>query len=166
MISQEANKAEMEAKRPEESRIILSQVMGPSLANSLGNIHGGVVMKLCDEAGGLAATRHAGRPAVTVNVDTMRFLSPVHVGDLLNINAVVTWVGRTSIETKIHVQAENVRTGAITHTNTAFFVFVALDDNGRPAEVPPLKCETVEEKAAFERAKKRRNLRLKLAAEE
>lgn len=146
------------------AQITLTQLMGPMEANNLGNVHGGVVMKLCDEAGGMAAARHAGRPAVTVAVDSMRFLSPVHVGDLLTIHAQVTWVGRTSIETRVKVTAENVLSGRVTHTNQAYFVYVALDDEGRPTPVPPLILESDAEKEAFRRASLRRELRLKMSA--
>ncbi len=145
------------------AQITLTQLMGPTEANLLGNVHGGVLMKLCDEAGGMAAARHAGRPAVTVAVDSMRFHSPVHVGDLVTIHAQVTWVGRTSIETRVRVTAENVLSGLVTHTNTAYIVYVALDGSGRPTPVPRLICETEDERGAFERAEARRALRLKLA---
>ena len=150
----------MEGKRPFESQITLSQLMGPTDANTLGNVHGGYIMKLCDEAGGMAATKHARRPAVTVTVDSMNFHSPVHIGNLMTVRAEVTWVGRTSMETRVVVTAENVITGAVTHTNTAYFVYVALDENGRPVPAPPLILETDEEKARFERAAQRQTRRL------
>jgi uncharacterized protein (TIGR00369 family) len=150
----------MEGKRPFESQITLSQLMGPTDANTLGNVHGGFIMKLCDEAGGMAATKHARRPAVTVTVDSMNFHSPVHIGNLMTVRAEVTWVGRTSMETRVVVTAENVITGAVTHTNTAYFVYVALDENGRPVPAPPLILETDEEKARFERAAQRQTRRL------
>ena len=124
----------MESKTVSQSRITLAQVMGPTDANTLGNVHGGIIMKICDEAGGMAAVRHAGVPAVTVTVDSMRFLSPVHIGNIMFVDACVTWVGRTSIETRVTVRAENVRTGDVTHTNTAYFVYVALGKDGRPVE--------------------------------
>lgn len=142
----------------------LAQVMGPADANSLGNVHGGVLMKRCDEAGGMACVRFSSRPVVTVAVDSMAFHSPVHVGDLVTFEAVVTWVGRTSIETRVKVSAEKVATGELTHTNTAYFVYVALGEDGRPTPVPPLICETDEEKEAYKRAEARRELRLQLAA--
>ena len=135
-------------------------------ANVFGNVHGGVIMKLCDEAGGMAAMRHAGQAAVTVTVDSMTFLSPVHMGNLMTLYAKVTWVGRSSIETKVKVTAENVVTGEVTHTNSAYFVYVALGENGRPTAVPPLICETEEEKEEYARAVKRREIRLALAAHE
>lgn len=151
-------------KSAAQSKLSLTQVMGPTDANSLGNVHGGVLMKLCDEAGGMAAIRYAGRPAVTVAVDSMAFHSPVHVGDLVTFEAVVTWVGRTSIETRVTVTAEQVITGQITHTNTAYYVYVALGNDGRPTPVPPIICETEAEKAAYARAEARRQLRLQMAA--
>lgn len=150
----------MEGKRTRESQVTLTQLMGPADANILGNVHGGILMKLCDEAGGMSATKHARRPAVTVTVDSMTFHSPVHIGDLITVQAMVTWVGRTSMETRVVVSAENVITGSVTHTNTAYFVYVALDEKGKPIAVPPLVCETEEEQARFERAAKRQAYRL------
>lgn len=138
----------------------LTQVMGPTHANTLGNVHGGLLMKLCDEAGGMAAAKHARRPSVTVAVDSMGFHSPVQIGNLLTVKAEVTWVGRTSMETRVVVTAENVISGETTHTNTAYFVYVALDENGRPVPVPPLICETEEEKTRFEQAAARQAYRL------
>ncbi len=150
----------MEGRAVRESRVTLTQVMGVTQANTLGNVHGGLIMKLCDEAGGMAAIKHARHPAVTVTVDSMSFLSPVHIGNLVTVTAEVTWVGRTSIETRVVVTAENVLTGEVTHTNTAYFVYVALGEDGRPTEVPPLICETEEEQARCRLAEERRQARL------
>lgn len=150
----------MDGKRPEESRVVLTQLMGPADANLLGNVHGGVLMKLCDEAGGMAATKHARRPAVTVVVDSMAFHSPVQVGNLVTVSADITWVGRSSMETRVVVTAEDVMSGEVTHTNTAYFVYVALDEKGKPTPVPKLICETVEEQERFTRAEERQNYRL------
>jgi uncharacterized protein (TIGR00369 family) len=147
-------------KRPSESRITLTLAMGPEHANLHGNVHGGVIMKLCDEAGGMTSAKHARRPVVTVAVDSMRFLSPVHIGNLLTVSAEVSWVGRTSLETRVVVTAEDVMTGQVCHTNTAYFVYVALGEDGRPTPIPPLICETEEEKARFERATQRQAYRL------
>ena len=152
--------SKLAGKRPFESQITLTQLMGPTNANTLGNVHGGLIMKLCDEAGGMAATKHARHPAVTVTVDSMNFHSPVHIGNLMTVRAEVTWVGRTSMETRVVVTAENVITGEVTHTNTAYFVYVALDENGRPVPVPSLILDTKEEQARFERAAQRQALRL------
>lgn len=150
----------MTAKASHESQITLTQVMGPDSANNHGNVHGGIIMKLCDEAGAMAAIKHARTSVVTVTVDSMSFLSPVHLGDLLTVSAEVTWVGRTSIETRVVVTAEKVREGTVSHTNTAYFVYVALDDNGRPTPIPALLLETEEEKARFERGAQRQAYRL------
>ena len=126
----------------------------------MGNVHGGIIMQLCDEAGGMAAIKHARRPAVTVVVDSMAFHSPVHVGNLVTVSAEVTWVGRTSMETRVVVNAEDVLTGNITHTNTAYFVYVALDEEGKPTPVPPLLLESDEEQERYDRAAARQKYRL------
>src|SRR5215204_3236383 len=120
------------------SRIMLSQLMHPEHANLLGNVHGGWIMKLCDEAGALACMRHAQRKVVTVAIDSMTFRQPIKIGDLIILNAEVTYTGRTSLEAEVQVLAENPITGERTHTNTAYLVYVALDDFGRPTTVPPL----------------------------
>ena len=150
----------MEGKAVSQSRVTLTQVMGPGHANTLGNVHGGVIMKLCDEAGGMAAIRHARRPAVTIVVDSMAFHSPVHIGNLVTVSAEVTWTGRTSMETRVVVSAEDVISGETTHTNTAYFVYVALDEDGQPTPVPPLIYETDEERERYERAAARQKYRL------
>ena len=143
------------------SRITISQLMHPEHANLLGNVHGGWVMKLVDEAGALACMRHAQRKVVTVAIDSMVFRQPIRLGDLVIINAEVSYAGRTSMEAEVHVIAENPITGEQTHTNTAYLVYVALDDEGRPTSVPGLTAETEEEKLrmqeAAERQKRRKN---------
>jgi acyl-CoA hydrolase len=149
-----------------QSRITLTQLMDVTHSNLMGNVHGGFIMKLCDEAGGMAAARHARRPTVTVAVDSMAFLSPVHVGNLLTVSAEVTWVGRTSLETRVVVTAEDILGGNVVHTNTAYFVYVALDDQGCPVHVPPLICETEEEQQRFERAAARQARRLEQRRQE
>ena len=156
----------MEGKSAAESRVILTQLMGPQNANTLGNVHGGYIMKMCDEAGGMAASKHARRPCVTVTVDSMNFHSPVNIGNLMTVRAEVSWVGRTSLETRVVVSAENVISGEVTHTNTAYFVYVALGEDGRPTAVPPLRCDTEAEKAALNRAASRQKLRLEMRERE
>jgi uncharacterized protein (TIGR00369 family) len=142
--------ARTQPKSATSSRVTLQQLMGPEHANLYGNVHGGVIMKLVDEAAALAAMRHAQQPCVTVALDSMTFLSPVHVGQLLSCTATVSYVGRTSIEVSVTVHAEDVLAGQITHTNSAYAVYVALDDNGRPQEVPPLLVTTDEERAHWD----------------
>ena len=142
------------------SRVTLSQLMHPEHANLLGNVHGGWIMKLADEAGALACMRHAQKKVVTVAMDSMTFRQPIRIGDLVILNAEVAYTGRTSLEAEVHVLAENPITGAQTHTNTAYLVYVALDDKGEPSSVPPLKAETEEEKQKMERAYERQKRRL------
>ena len=143
------------------SRITLSQLMHPEHANLLGNVHGGWIMKLVDEAGALACMRHAQRKVVTVSIDSMAFRQPIRIGDLIILNAEVSYAGRTSMEAEVHVLAENPITGEQTHTNTAYLVYVALDDEGRPTSVPRLEAETEDEKRRMEEAKERQERRLK-----
>ncbi len=143
------------------SRITLSQLMHPEHANLLGNVHGGWIMKLVDEAGALACMRHAQRKVVTVAIDSMLFRQPIRIGDLVIINAEVSYTGHTSMEAEVQVLAENPITGEQTHTNTAYLVYVALDDDGRPTTVPGLKVETEEEKRRMEKAQQRQERRLK-----
>jgi uncharacterized protein (TIGR00369 family) len=143
------------------SRITLSQLMHPEHANLLGNVHGGWIMKLVDEAGALACMRHAQRKVVTVTIDSMDFHQPIRIGDLVILKAEVSYTGRTSMEATVEVHAENPITGEQTHTNTAYLVYVALDDSGRPTPVRPLQAETEEEKQRMEQARERQQRRLK-----
>ena len=143
------------------SRITLSQLMHPEHANLIGNVHGGWVMKLVDEAGALSCMRHAQKKVVTVAIDSMTFRQPIKLGDLVILNSEVTYTGRTSMEVTVEVVAENPITGERTHTNTAYLVYVALDDEGRPSVVPPVKAETEEEKRKLEQGQQRQERRLK-----
>ena len=143
------------------SRITLSQLMHPEHANLLGNVHGGWIMKLADEAGALSCMRHAQKKVVTVAIDSMTFRQPIKLGDLVILNSEVTYTGRTSMEAAVEVIAENPITGERTHTNTAYLVYVALDDDGCPTPVPPIKAETDEEKRIMAEAKERQERRLK-----
>ena len=142
------------------SRVTLSQLMNLEHANLLGNVHGGSIMKLADEAGALACMRHAQKKVVTVAIDSMTFRQPIRLGDLIILNAEVSYTGRTSLEAEVQVLAENPITGERTHTNTAYLVYVALDDAGRPSLVPQLKAETEDEKLKMEKAKERQKRRL------
>jgi acyl-CoA hydrolase len=145
---------------PSASRTILAQVMLPTDANPNGHVHGGTIMKLVDTAGGTAAVRHARRPVATVIMDSMTFLHPVYVGNLVTVEATVTWTGRTSLETRVEVRAEDTLSGRVTHTSTAYLVFVALDEQGRPTPVPPLELTTDEERRLWREAEARREYRL------
>lgn len=142
------------------SRVAIAQLMQPEHANNLGNVHGGWIMKLVDEAGALACMRHAQQRVVTVAVDQMVFRQPIRTTDLVTIEAEVSFVGRTSMEAEVHVTAENPITGERTHTNTAYLVYVALDENGRPVEVPPLIPENEEQRQRMEEGRARQAYRL------
>ena len=142
------------------SRIQIAQLMHPEHANLLGNVHGGWIMKLADEAGAIACMRHAQRRVVTVAIDSMIFRNPIKIGDLVLLSAEVTYTGHTSMEAEVQVQAENPITGERTHTNTAYLVYVALNDEGKPTPVPPIKAETEDEKRKMESAKERQTRRL------
>ncbi|NOY99004.1 MAG: acyl-CoA thioesterase [Chloroflexi bacterium] len=142
------------------SRISIAQLMQPGQANNLGNVHGGWIMKLVDEAGALACMRHAQRRVVTVAIDQMVFRQPIRIGDLIILTAEVTYAGHTSMEVEVQVVAENPITGERTHTNTAYLVYVALDDDGKPVHVPPLLAENPAEKRRVEQAKERQERRL------
>lgn len=146
-------------KNPSESAVTLSDLMGPQDANGLGNVHGGVIMKRVDEAGALAAMRHAASPVVTVQIDSMTFRKPILIGHLVTIYAELTYVGRTSMEVRVEVKAEHPYTGEITETNTAYLVYVALDDEGHPRPVPPLQPENETQALRMEQAKIRQKFR-------
>jgi acyl-CoA hydrolase len=153
-------------RKVSDSKVTLSVVMGPQDTNGLGNVHGGVIMKLVDEAAGFAALRHARRPAVTVAIDSMTFMLPIKVGMLVTFNAELSYVGHTSMEVRVEVIAENPIEGSSRVSNTAYLVFVALDDDGTPAEVPPLVFETDEQKKRAEAAIARQAYRKQRRSEE
>ncbi|MFA5873668.1 MAG: acyl-CoA thioesterase [Anaerolineales bacterium] len=142
------------------SRIQLAQMMMPEHANTHGNVHGGWIMKLVDEAGALASTRHAAHRTVTVAIDQMVFRHPIHIGDLVLFNAEVTYAGRTSMEVEVDVIAENPISGEQIHTNAAYLVYVAIDDDGKPTQIPQLVAETPEEQARMDAAVERQQRRL------
>jgi uncharacterized protein (TIGR00369 family) len=142
------------------SRVTLSQLMQPEHANLRGNVHGGWIVKLVDEAGALAAMRHAQARVVTVAIDQMRFHEPIRIGDLVFLQAEVTYVGRTSLETRVQVIAENPVTGERSHTNSGYLVYVALDESGRPRPVPSLVAETEAEARRMAAGRERQAFRL------
>lgn len=152
---------ELPAKTIAESRISYSRWMGVGDANHLGFVHGGVIMRLIDEAGGIVAARHSQRSVVTATLDSLIFLRPIHLRDLVTLSAEITYVGRTSMETKVEVHAEDIFTGATELKNIAYLVFVALDANsGKPTPVPPLLFESEKEKNFAQQAKVRMKYRL------
>ena len=134
--------------------------MGIAEANIGGNVHGGVIMHLCDEVAGIAAVRHSGRRVVTAAMDRMTFRHPVFVGQLLTVKATVNAAWRTSMEVGVRVESENVRSGEVLHTSTAYLTMVALDDDGNPTEVPPVEAGTPDETRRAREAQLRRDTRL------
>jgi acyl-CoA hydrolase len=134
--------------------------MGVGDANTAGNVHGGVIMYLCDEVAGIAAVRHSGSRVVTAAVDRMTFLHPVYVGNLVTVKATVNAAWRSSMEVGVRVEAEDIRTGEVTHTSTAYLTLVALDDGGSPTAVPGVAPETGDEQRRAREAQVRRDNRL------
>jgi acyl-CoA hydrolase len=150
----------VEPRSPSTSSSILSRWLGPADANNGGNVHGGVIMHLCDEVAGIAAVRHSGTRVVTAAMDRLTFLHPVFVGQLITVKATVNAAWRTSMEVGVRVESENVRTGQMTHTSTAYLTMVALDDDGKPTEVPPISAVTQDEIRREREAQLRRDNRL------
>lgn len=151
------------SKSMRASRVSIAQMMQPEHANPLGNVHGGWIMKLVDECAALACMRHAQCRVVTVAVDSMTFRQPIKIGELVTLTAEVTYAGRTSMEAEVRVEAENPITGAKTHTNNAYVVYVALDEAGNPTPVPALVAETPEEQVRMQQAGERQTVRLRRA---
>jgi uncharacterized protein (TIGR00369 family) len=143
-----------------DSQITLVQLMEITDANIMGIVHGGVIMKLVDTAAGLASLKHTRGLAVTASVDEMSFLSPVRIGDTVTVNASVNDVGETSLEVGVRVEAENVLSGDRRHVSSAYLVFVALDEKGKPRPVPPVVAETPSQLRRQREAKIRRRTRL------
>ena len=147
-------------RKAADSHAVLVRWMGLVDANSAGYVHGGTVMKLCDEVAGLAAVRHSRSRVVTAGVDRMTFLEPIHIGELVTFTASVNAAWRTSMEVGVRVEAEQPREGVVRHTNTAYLTMVALDEDGRPTVVPPLEAVSTDEQRREREAQTRRRNRL------
>jgi len=150
----------MEAKTVKDSSITLVHAMMPHDANPAGNVHGGVVMKYIDTAAGVVATRHARCHVVTASIERLDFIHPVYVGNLLSLKASLNMVGTSSMEVGVRAETENLRTGEVRHTVSAYLTVVALDENGRPKRVPRLILESEKEKRRNREALRRREMRL------
>lgn len=149
------------ARPMRESHASLVRLMMPPDANPHGNVHGGVIMKFVDEVAGIVAHRHARRNVVTARLDRMDFLEPVFVGNALTLDAQLVYTGRTSMEVMVDIKAENLDTGELVHTGTAWLTMIALNERGRPVPIPPVAPETEAEKKLFELGRSRYEARRK-----
>jgi uncharacterized protein (TIGR00369 family) len=136
----------MKDKEVSQSSVVLAQIMLPADTNPAGNVHGGTIMKLIDNAAYVVAARHTGKNAVTASIDRLDFHCPVFIGNLVILKASMNRAGKTSMEVGVRVEAEDLRSGKVRHTASAYLTFVALDDNGRPTTVPGLTAESEEER--------------------
>ncbi len=155
---------ELTGRPVHESMSDYSEIALPNDANPLGNLLGGRVMHLVDLAGAIAAARHSRLPVVTASVDHMTFLHPVHIGELLILKSSVNRVFRTSMEVGVKVWVENLSTGIVRHTSSAYLTFVALDAKNHRVPIPPVIPETEDEKRRYEDAGGRREYRLAIKA--
>ena len=143
-------------------QLSMTVLMTPDMANFSGNVHGGTILKLLDQAAYACASRYAGRYVVTLSVDQVMFRQPIHVGELVTLLASVNHTGSSSMEIGIKVVAENIRSQVVRHANSCFFTMVAVDDAGKPAKVPPLKPVNADEVRRYASAQLRRELRQEL----
>jgi len=143
-----------------ESQHQTSEIMMPEHANILGHVFGGVILSMMDKVAAVAAIRHARSACVTVSIDRVDFKEPIHLGDLVLMTSSVNYVGRTSMEVGVRVEAEDMITGRRRHTNSCYLTFVAVDRNGRPVDVPALVPETPDEVRRHAAAQERRRRRL------
>lgn len=149
------------AKKPVKlSQHETSELMMPHHANNLGHVFGGVMLSMMDKTAAVAAFRHCRLNVVTASIDRVDFREPIHVGDLVVMKASVNYVGRTSMEVGVRVEAEELLSGRRRHTNSCYLTFVAVDRNGRPIEIPGLVPETPDELRRFQAAELRRKVRL------
>lgn len=147
-------------KTVSESGASMAVTMMPSDANPQGNVFGGVIVKYVDHVAAIVAKRHSRMNVVTASIDRVSFLKPVYIGHVLILNARLNYVGRTSMEVEVNIEAEDPIKGTKVHTGTAFVTMVALDENGRPAAAPPLALTSEEEKKRSREAEERRKKRL------
>jgi uncharacterized protein (TIGR00369 family) len=148
------------ARPANASQSTMTELMMPNMVNNLGNVFGGVILSLIDRAAAVAAIRHAQNPCVTVAIDRVEFREPIHLGELVVAKANVDYVGRTSIDVGVRVEAEDILTGEKRHTNSCYLTFVAIDEEGRPIDVPPVEPESEQGWKWYEHAKQRRRHRL------
>lgn len=149
----------LRGRKPTESEMTTARLMMPTDANVLGNVFGGSIMKYMDEIAAIVAWRHAGKNVVTASIDRMNFYAPVYVGNLLILKATVNYVGTTSMEIGVRIEALDPTTRRGTHTGSCYLTYVALDEKGKPTPIPPLVVTTAAERKRFKDAVTRRKLR-------
>ena len=152
------------ASEDAQHQLSMTVLMTPDMANFSGNVHGGSILKLLDQVAYACASRYAGRYVVTLSVDQVTFLQPIHVGELVTFLASVNYTGRTSMEIGVKVVTENIRDRVVRHANSCFFTMVAVDDDAKPAEVPPWVPQTPIQRRRHHAAELRRTLRRELTA--
>ena len=150
----------MKGKKITESAVTMAHVMEPQDANPAGIVHGGVVMKHIDNAAGVVATRHTNTVCVTASIDRLDFHNPIRIGNLLIVKASLNMVGKSSMEVGVRVESEDLITGIVKHNASAYLTFVALGNDFKPREVPPLIRETEEDMRRNREAASRRSIRL------
>ena len=150
----------MQSKTVAETALVMSQAMGPQDINPAGNVHGGVIMRLIDTAAGVVAIRHCRTNAVTASIDRLDFLYPAFSGDLVTFKASLNFAGKTSMEIGVRVESENIFTGEVRHTASAYLTYVALDEKGQPTLVPELILKTDEDRERNRDAIRRKENRL------
>lgn len=143
--------------------LTMTVLMTPDMSNFSGNVHGGSILKLLDQVAYACASRYAGRYVVTLSVDQVMFLQAIHVGELVTFLASVNYVGKSSMEIGIKVIAENIQTQVVRHANSCFFTMVAIDEERKPARVPPLELLTQDQKRRFAAAELRKQLRQEMS---
>jgi acyl-CoA hydrolase len=152
------------AKAPGASRVEMTELVLPGDTNALGTIFGGKVMQWIDIAASVAGMRHSGGNVVTASIDALTFLTPIHLGEIVRLQARVNFVGKTSMEVGVRVDAENPRTAARRYTTKAYLTFVAIDSDGKPRPIPPLVLDDEEDRRRAADGEARRNARLALRA--
>ncbi|MCL1865676.1 MAG: acyl-CoA thioesterase [Spirochaetes bacterium] len=153
----------MESKKVKATSVTVVQQMTQQDANLAGNVHGGVILKLIDNTAGVVGMRHTGANVVTASIDRVDFHSPVYIGNLLRVSASINYVGKTSMEIGVRVEAEDVVTGNVRHTGSAYLTFVALDENHKPKTINQIIIETDEEKRRNNEAQERKRMRMELS---
>ncbi|XLS27880.1 acyl-CoA thioesterase [Flavobacteriaceae bacterium M23B6Z8] len=142
-------------KRIDDSRVSISELMVPSRSNFSGKIHGGYILSLMDQIAFACASKHSRAYCVTASVDTVDFLNPIEIGELVTMKASINYVGNTSMVVGIRVESENIQTGIVKHCNSSYFTMVAKDDHGKSIQVPGIILETDEQVRRFLKSIKR-----------